>query len=237
MKYGSSLAAAENEFGGAQRIESGARRRTEWRAMWMPTTRALFFATVALFLSTNAMHATPAHSVGNAQPASRRDDSTTAVILDFPRLVPDPLWNAMKYELEQDTVSAWPERQILWMKREDFHTGMDFPEVVQVKLVGRCTAEPLPTWQATAGPLGWAYLVDGQIRPMAYIDCDRIAVTVERELRGATCAERRERFARALARVVAHELTHIFEQSRNHAKSGLQRAHLSARDLTKNGAL
>jgi hypothetical protein len=87
------------------------------------------------------------------------------------------------------------------------------------------------TAQAAAGPVGWVYLVDGQILPFVFIDCDRTARALWPELRGRTSSERRQKMARAISRMVAHELTHIVTQNPNHSPAGVQKAHLRAGEL------
>ena len=126
---------------------------------------------------------------------------------------------------------------MFWMKREEFYKGMEFPEVVQVRVQGRCTADATTDWRFAEGPLGWVRMVDGEIQPIVYVNCDRIGKTLERELHGANPKERRQKFARAISHVVAHELTHIFQQSARHSSSGVQRARLTSVELTKEGAL
>jgi hypothetical protein len=106
---------------------------------------------------------------------------------------------------------------------------------VQVRLRGHCKAELTAGWQFADGPLGWVYMTKEGIQPIAYVNCDRIGQTLEHELRGMSFRERQQKFARAISRVVAHELTHIFTQRAKHSSSGLQRAYLTAGELTKEG--
>ena len=82
--------------------------------------------------------------------------------------------------------------------------------------------------RSTPGPLGWVYQVDGKILPFVFVDCDRIARTLWADLRGQTPAIRRQKLARAISRVIAHEITHIVTQDSGHR---VQQAHLSAAEL------
>jgi len=164
---------------------------------------------------------------------------TTAVLFDFSKPVPASFWEVLNSELDRNTAPVWSERSMTWMKREQFQKGMEYPEVVQVRLRGHCNADLPASRQFAGGPLGWVYLytVNGEIQPIAYLNCDEIAQTLERELRGAASRERQQKFARAISRVVAHELNHIFLQSAKHSPSGLQRAYLTAGELTTNKEL
>jgi len=102
-----------------------------------------------------------------------------------------------------------------------------------VKLQGHCNAELTTSWGYSDGPLAWVYKIGGEIQPVVYVNCDRIGQTLERELRGASSAERKQKFVRAISRVVAHELTHVFTQSARHSANGLQRARLTPFELTR----
>ena len=210
------------KFDDSSRIEPPAALRAGWGIM-----RALILF-VALLFSTKTLSGMPKQASAADSPA------TTAVLFDFSRSVPEPFWVALKGELEQNTASVWPERSMTWMKRQQLQKGMEYPEVVQVRLRGHCNAD-LPTGrQLTGRPLGWVYMytIDGEIQPIAYVDCDQIAQTLERELRGTSSRDHQQKFARAISRVVAHELTHIFQQSAKHSPSGLQRAYLTPGELT-----
>jgi len=173
----------------------------------------------------------------NAAPAHQSSPATTAVLFDFSRPVPEPFWEDLKGELEQNTAPVWPERSITWMKRQQFQKGMEYSEVVQVRLQGRCKADLTIDRQFAEGPLGWVYMFGGEIQPVVYVNCDRIGQTLERDLRGMNSRERQQKFVRAISHVVGHELTHIFLQSAKHSSSGLQRAYLTPRELVKEGLI
>lgn len=163
--------------------------------------------------------------------------AATGVLFEFSRPVPETLWQALQEELDRTTAPAWPERSLQWMKREEFHGGMEYPEIIQVRLQGHCQADLTTDWQFADGPLGWVYRTGGEIQPVVYVNCDRIGQLLERELRGTNPKQRQRKFARAIARVVAHELGHIFRQSAKHGSSGLQRAYLTPAELVKEGSL
>jgi len=199
--------------------------------------RRLFLFT-ALLLSSKTLNADPARPSSPASSLASLSP-TTAVVFDFAGPVSEPFWETLQGELDQNSSPVAPERSIRWMKRQQFQKGMEFPEVVQVRLRGHCNADQPNGQQVAGGALGWVYMytINGEIQPIAYVDCDQIAQTLERELRGMSFRGRRQKFARAIARVVAHELTHIFSQSAHHSPRGLERAHLSASELTSDGML
>lgn len=219
------------KFGSSTRIEDGSSHRTEWRM------RALFLLFLfVILLGGGTLSAAPRHPASGKAAREVGSEATTAVLFEFAKPVPDAFWETLKGELDANAAPVWPERSAIWMKRDEFRQGMEYPEIVQVRLLGHC-GEPSVTGRFGEGPLGWAKVTDGEIQPVAYVNCDRIAQTLESELRGANGKERRQKFARAVARVVGHELTHIFQQNRKHSASGLQKAYLTAGELTKEGFL
>ena len=74
------------------------------------------------------------------------------------------------------------------------------------------------------GALGWTHVSDGAILPFSEIDCDRIREFVQKELLYWKPAEREEVLGRAMARVVAHELYHIFANTPHHGSDGVAKA-------------
>jgi hypothetical protein len=154
-----------------------------------------------------------------------------AVLLDFSQPVPEAAWQIMKFELERTEITTLPKESTLWVKREQFYQDMEAGEIFQVRLSGDCGAGMDAREHPVPGPLGWVYLVDGQILPFVFVDCDRIARALWPELRGRTPSERRRKIARAISRVIAHELTHIITQDPKHLPAGVQKAHLTPDEL------
>ena len=81
------------------------------------------------------------------------------------------------------------------------------------------------------GALGWTHVSDGAILPFSEIDCDRIRQFVQKELLYRKPAEREEIFGRAIARVVAHELYHIFANTHHHGSDGVAKAAYTVQEL------
>jgi hypothetical protein len=158
-------------------------------------------------------------------------ENRTVVLLDFSPAVDSEFWERLRAELKSTNVPEPLGKSTLWMRRQDFQRGMEFSEVLQVQLTGECATGLDQGRNATPGPLGWVYLVDGQIQPFAFVDCNRIALTLRGELQGRTWKERHKKMSRAIARVVAHELTHIVTQNPDHANEGIQKARLTQMEL------
>jgi hypothetical protein len=154
-----------------------------------------------------------------------------AVLLDFSQPFQENDWRILRAELERTEIAALPKDSTLWLKREQFYQDVEEGEIFQVHLKGDCGTAMDAAEHPVPGPLGWVYLVDGQILPFVFVDCDRIARALWPELRGRTPSERRQKMARAISRVVAHEPTHIVTQNSNHLPAGMQKAHFSAGEL------
>jgi len=96
---------------------------------------------------------------------------------------------------------------------------------------GRCDASDLAL--SVSGPLalGWTQVSDGIVLPFSNIDCDGIRAFVRFRLVHMAKTSRDEAYGRAVARVLAHELYHVFANTRQHASHGVGRASYTAEDL------
>jgi hypothetical protein len=112
----------------------------------------------------------------------------------------------------------------------DIKPGDLFERVAVVKLKGGCELNrEIPSFQR--GPLGMVQRIDGTILPFIDVYCGRVHDMVREDLRVDEKPERSRKFGRALARVIAHELYHVFSQTVDHTKSGLTKAAFTASDL------
>ena len=82
-----------------------------------------------------------------------------------------------------------------------------------------------------SGPLGWTHVSDGKILPFAEVDCDRIAAFLGPSLIHRPLPVRVKVFGRAVARVTAHELYHVFAQSAEHGSWGVAKAEFTTDEL------
>ena len=183
----------------------------------------LAVAWVSLVCAANVVAATATEHINEIH---------TAVVLDFSSPMPEYLWEELRTELERTQIAEVLNRKILWMKREQFQKGMNFPEMFQATIQGHCVFIEQGD-DAPSGPLGWVYLAADQIQPFAFANCTRIAYLLAPAMRGRPRKEQQNKMARALARVIAHELTHILTQNRRHSASGLQKACLTQAELLR----
>jgi len=100
-----------------------------------------------------------------------------------------------------------------------------------VSFRGRCGFGSAPFGKFVPSALGWTATVDGQIQPFVEVDCNRIGALLETQVRLGRTPKSETLFARAVARVVAHELYHVFANTEIHGISGVGKAEFTAHDL------
>jgi len=103
---------------------------------------------------------------------------------------------------------------------------------IVVKLRGSCRDDVGSDLARFRGPMGWTHMTDGEILPIVEIDCESIRLHTlmgmfarDRSLRGLL-------YARAVGRVIAHEIYHVLAATRIHSTTGLAMPRLSPEDLT-----
>ncbi len=74
-------------------------------------------------------------------------------------------------------------------------------------------------------------MTDGVILPFADIDCDGIRQFIQGGLLSLDVRDRAEAYGRAVGRVLAHELYHIFANTAHHGTNGVGKAAYSIHDL------
>jgi len=103
-------------------------------------------------------------------------------------------------------------------------------ELAVVTFKGRCDAAGLLTRSKFEGALGWTHVSDGQILPFTDVSCDRVREFVQTGLLAFRVEDREAKYGRALGRVLAHELYHIFANTLRHG-SGVAKESYSVQDL------
>jgi len=103
-------------------------------------------------------------------------------------------------------------------------------ELAVVTVRGRCDVAGLVNRSRVEGPLGFTHVSDGQILPFAEVNCDRVRNFVQGDLLAFHADDREAVFGRALGRVLAHELYHVFANTTRHG-SGVAKESYSVRDL------
>jgi len=105
-------------------------------------------------------------------------------------------------------------------------------DLALVTFRGHCDLASIPPkFDPVAPSLGETHLVDGRIQPYAEIECDRIGALVKPQLALVRRQDRERLLQRAIARVVAHELYHIFVGTAAHKSTGVGKAEFTASDM------
>jgi hypothetical protein len=122
--------------------------------------------------------------------------------------------------------------QIEWRSLAALHRGETAAELAVVTFHGGCAAEDSARPPARSAALGWTHISDGVVLPFAEVDCDRVYALLAPRVKHMQPTARGRTFARALGRVVAHELYHIFTHGAPHGSSGVAKPVYGADELT-----
>jgi hypothetical protein len=104
-------------------------------------------------------------------------------------------------------------------------------ELAVINFKGRCGSSGLPDGADPGIALGWTHVSDGVILPFSDVDCNRIRTFVGKELAHRPTEERDLVLGRAMARVLAHELYHIFANTARHGNGGVGKSAYSVQEL------
>jgi hypothetical protein len=112
-----------------------------------------------------------------------------------------------------------------------------YAEAVKLAVVtftGRCDASGKSPLFRRGGALGLTLISNGAILPFSEVDCDAIRASIQKELWMRYTDTRPQIFGRAVARVLAHELYHVFARTSKHRSCGLGQATYTATELLSN---
>jgi hypothetical protein len=104
-------------------------------------------------------------------------------------------------------------------------------ELAVITFRGRCDVADMVPVERHPGALGWTHMSDGVILPFSDVDCDSIRGFLQADLLRMKAGDRDEAYGRAVGRVLAHELYHIFANTEKHGTSGVAKATYSVHEL------
>jgi len=152
-----------------------------------------------------------------------------ALYTQFQHQPPAAVVHAIQDEVE--TIMAPMGASFEWRSLE-LVTGSEVStQLAVVKFVGRCQSNGYDPQSPTGGALGWTHVSDGVILPFSDIDCDGIRRFLQVGLMGIAGQNRDEAYGRAVGRVLAHELYHIFANTAHHGSNGVGKGIYSVTDL------
>jgi hypothetical protein len=145
-----------------------------------------------------------------------------------------PLFASVQQTLAKEDFGASSsslDRSPRLLRSTELLPGEEFSHVIQVKLIGRCDVVQQAYRPLKPGPLGWVLRIQGEIQPYVYIDCARMAQTLNATTLGMSDSERTQAMVQAIAHVLVHECIHITTQSSGHTEHGITQARLTAHAL------
>ena len=165
--------------------------------------------------------------------ANRQSPAATVapVILytDFRQAVPQAVVEALRHEV--DSLMAPMGLLFDWRPLSDFRTERVSAALAVVHFEGRCDASGLVMRNNRPGSLGWTEIGDGTILPFTHVDCERVRTFLQTTLLGFHSQDRERAYGRALGRVLAHELYHVFGDTHKHTALGVAKENYSVEDL------
>ena len=107
----------------------------------------------------------------------------------------------------------------------------EFSGLVVVRFRGTCRMANAALAPPKEGPLAFTHSTDGEVLPFAEVACDAVRMFIRFAADGRPTPSHDMLLGRALGRVLAHELYHIFARTGRHGSHGLARTALSAEQL------
>jgi len=95
---------------------------------------------------------------------------------------------------------------------------------------GNCEAADLLAEGKTT-PLGITHISDGIVLPFTEVDCEATRNFLRKELIRVQARERETALGRALGRVLAHELFHVFASTAHHGSDGIAKSAFAEHEL------
>ena len=148
---------------------------------------------------------------------------------DFQMAVPQAVVEALREEV--DSAMSPMGLRFDWHPLPDFRSETVSAAVAVAHFEGRCDVSGLVMRKNQPGSLGWTEVSDGTILPFIHVDCERVRTFLQTTLLGFHTQDRERAYGRALGRVLAHELYHVFGDTAKHASSGVGKEKYSVEDL------
>jgi hypothetical protein len=165
--------------------------------------------------------------------AQSPDPISVALYTEFSQPPPAAVADAMQHELL--TIMQPAGLRFDWRSSAGAEHAPPAAEIAVARFFGRCDAGNLASHTGNTGPLGWTHVSDGAILHFTGVDCNRLRDFLEAGMRHLPPLERDAVFGRALGRILAHEIYHIFANTQRHG-AGVSKAAYSVDDLLS-GAL
>jgi hypothetical protein len=151
------------------------------------------------------------------------------VYMSFQQEPPPAVLDALREEVE--AIMAPIGLRFEWRNLTNVQGHEVSAELAVATFRGRCDTAGMVVRGKFEGALGWTHVSDGEILPFTDVACDRVREFVQRSLVTVNRSEQEATFGRALGRVLAHELYHIFANTTRHGSWGVAKESYSVQDL------
>ena len=148
-----------------------------------------------------------------AFPAPGQVDST-AVYTAFQQEPPPEVLDSMRREVA--AIMSPGGLRLNWRSLSGVDGTEVFSELAVAKFQGNCDGSGGVPGHNEPGALAWSHVSEGAVIPFADVDCDRIQSFLWKKLVALESRKRETVFGRAVGRVLAHELYHIFARATTH---------------------
>jgi hypothetical protein len=163
------------------------------------------------------------------------ESTAIAVFMDFETEPSAEALSQMKNEIAE--IMKPSGIRFDWRMMRDRRAGDSFRDLVVVSFKGSCQADH-PVLYNELGPvvekqpLAFTRISDGQVLPFSDVECDTIRRFIGPVVASASPQNRNGILGRALGRVVAHEMYHMFARTTAHAQEGVARSFHTRKELT-----
>jgi hypothetical protein len=123
-------------------------------------------------------------------------------------------------EMELTRLLAGTNVSLKWIERTKAHSISVLGRIVIVDIVGSCELTEFGP-AASGHALAWNDVTDGVFQPFITVDCERLARFIARDVRSIDRNEKRRLVGRAIARVLAHEMYHLFTRTKYHSRASM----------------
>ena len=133
--------------------------------------------------------------------------------------------------LEVESILAPLGFPLKWRSLDGIRDSEVSTSLAVVTFRGRCGVDDLLSFGKAPTTLGVTHVSDGVVLPFTDIDCNSIRLFLQKNLVRVRVEDRELYYGRAVGRVLAHELFHIFTGSRHHGSDGIAKPVFTEREL------
>ena len=156
-------------------------------------------------------------------------EAPVRLYIQFQHEPPDAVLDSIQEEL--DTIMLPSGMEMEWRSLALTQGNEVSTELAVIHFKGYCDTNDLEPMDGYPGPLGWTHMSDGEILPFSDVNCDGIRIFLQRDLLKLQPQERPAAYGRAIARVLAHELYHVFAKTTKHGAWGVAKSAYSVQEL------